>query len=250
MLLPGLLCDARLWAAHREALGGFDPLIVPGYGPARTIRDMALQVLEIAPPKMALIGHGLGARVALEMVLISPERIARLALLALGDEPPRPEEAERREALLALGRAEGIGRLIDEWLPQRVARDNLSDAPLLARLRAMCEAGGLARFETQTAALLARPDVLPLLPGIRCPTLVGVGRGDRVGSPALHEAIAAAIPGATFMIFEKCGHMSPIEAPDQVGAALRHWLGQDVFTDPNPPTGTNSLGRSGGAEAA
>jgi pimeloyl-ACP methyl ester carboxylesterase len=233
VLLPGLLCDARLWAAQHDALAPFDPLIVPGYGPARTIRDMALHVLESAPPKMALVGHGLGARVALEMVLISPERIGRLALLALGDEPPRPEEAVQRDALLALGRAEGIGRLLDRWLPRRVAAENLADKALLARLRAMCETGGLARFEAQTAALLARPDVLPLLPGIRCPTLVGAGRGDLVGSPALHEAIAAAIPGATFAIFEHCGHMAPLEAPDQVGPALARWLGATAITDVN-----------------
>jgi pimeloyl-ACP methyl ester carboxylesterase len=43
-----------------------------------------------------------------------------------------------------------------------------------------------------------------------------------------HREMAAAIPGATLVIFDRCGHMSPAEAPDQVIDALRLWLAQDV----------------------
>ena len=63
-----------------------------------------------------------------------------------------------------------------------------------------------------------------MLPAIACPTLVGVGRQDEWSPLDQNRAIAAAIPDAEFVIFEESGHMAPIEAPDQVSAALRLWL--------------------------
>ncbi|HWW63437.1 MAG TPA: alpha/beta fold hydrolase [Sphingomonadaceae bacterium] len=239
VLLPGSLCDARLWEAQKSALRAFDPLILPDYGAARSIRDMALHVLDRAPPVMALAGHAMGARVALEMALISPERIARLALLDTVTEQPTTAEADGRQAMLALGETQGIERLVDEWLASRLGPAARDDAVFVERLTAMCASGGLVRYEAESAALLDRPDVRPLLAGIRCPTLVGVGRHNRLGMLERHEEIAAAIPGAKFVVFENCGHMSPAEAPEQVSAALLRWLEQDHFFNPRHPSGEN-----------
>jgi len=60
------------------------------------------------------------------------------------------------------------------------------------------------------------------------PTLVGVGRQDEWSPVDQHEEIAAAIPAAELVVFEDCGHMAPVEAPDQVNDALRAWLARDV----------------------
>ena len=79
-------------------------------------------------------------------------------------------------------------------------------------------------FENQVAALLSRPDADPVLPGIRCPTLVAVGRQDAWSPLAQHEAIAAAIPGARLQVFEDCGHMSTVEAPAAVSGVLAEWM--------------------------
>lgn len=224
LFLPGLLCDDRIWSAQIEALAAFGPIAVPGYGDARSLGEMAQRALALAPATFSLVGHSMGARVALEIMRIAPERVERLALLDTGVHPPRPGEAAKRQALVELGRREGIGRLLDEWLPPMVAPDRRADATLMARLRAICAHGGVALYEAQIAALLHRPSVLPLLPGIRCPTLVGVGREDGWSPVHQHETIAAAVAHADLVIFEKCGHMSPVEAPDQVNAALLHWL--------------------------
>ena len=102
------------------------------------------------------------------------------------------------------------------------------DEALMDPLRKMCVAAGVDRFESQIAALLSRRDATPLLPQIACPTLVGVGRQDEWSPPEQNEAVAAAIPGAEFVVFEECGHMAPVEAPDQVNAALRRWLARPV----------------------
>jgi pimeloyl-ACP methyl ester carboxylesterase len=76
--------------------------------------------------------------------------------------------------------------------------------------------------------LIERRDAKSLLSQIECPTLIGVGSDDAWAPVQQHREMAAAIPGATLVIFDRCGHMSPAEAPDQVIDALRLWLAQDV----------------------
>lgn len=185
---------------------------------------MAERALELAPPRFSLVGHSMGARVALEVFRLASDRVERIALLDTGVHPTRPGEAEKRYALLDLGRRAGMAALVDEWLPPMVHSDRLGDPALMERLRAMCLDAGVDTYATQIEALLGRPDPRPLLPTIRCPALVATGREDGWSPPEQHEEIAAAIPGAELVVFEHCGHMSPAEAPDAVNAALRRWL--------------------------
>ena len=92
-------------------------------------------------------------------------------------------------------------------------------------LRAMVQRATPAQHHRQIKALLDRPDARPLLPAIKCPTLVMVGRQDRWSPLAQHEEMAAAIPGAELRVIEDSGHMSPVEQPEQVTQALLSWLG-------------------------
>ncbi|OGT80456.1 MAG: hypothetical protein A3H91_14140 [Gammaproteobacteria bacterium RIFCSPLOWO2_02_FULL_61_13] len=59
---------------------------------------------------------------------------------------------------------------------------------------------------------------------ISCPALVLCGRQDAWRSPEQHQEMARKIRGATFVMVEDCGHMAPVERPDQVTAAMRHLL--------------------------
>lgn len=224
LLLPGLMCDARIWAPQLAALADFDPVAVPGYAGARSLEAMAEQSLAVAPPIFSLAGHSMGGRVALEVLRIAPERVERLALLDTGVHPPSHSEGHGRRALLALARKHGIGAMIDEWLPPMVHPDRRDEAALMVPLRTMLVAGGVERYELQMEAMLARPDPRELLSRIGCPTLVGCGRQDAWSSAEQNRAIAEAIPEARFVVFEDCGHMAPVEAPDQVNAALLAWL--------------------------
>ncbi|MES1972105.1 MAG: alpha/beta hydrolase [Pseudomonadota bacterium] len=222
VLLPGLLCDSRIFAAQLARFAG--ARAIDGFGERDSLVAMAHHVLARVPGPMALLGHSMGGRVALEICRIAPERVERLALVSTGTHPTQPGEAEKRHALLDLGRAEGAAALVDRWLPPMVAPARRDDAALIAPLRAMCIAVGVPAFAAQITALLARPAVEALLPAIRCPTLVAVGSEDGWSPPAQHAAIAAAIPGAHLTIVEGAGHMLPAEAPDALNEAIAAWL--------------------------
>ena len=71
---------------------------------------------------------------------------------------------------------------------------------------------------------MTRPDCRPQLASIECPTLVLVGDGDELTPPELSKEIAAGIPGARLAVVPHCGHLSTVERPDAVSAALAEWL--------------------------
>jgi pimeloyl-ACP methyl ester carboxylesterase len=225
LLLPGLICDARIWAPQVEGLRArFVVEAVDGYGEADSIGAMAETVLASAPERFIVIGHSMGGRVALEVIRRAPERVAGLGLVSTGIHLPKPGEAEGRFALLARGVEQGMDALIDAWLPPMVHEPNRLTPGLMDMLWAMCSDAGLDTFERQMRALLARPEVESLLASIACPTLVATGAHDAWASPAQHETISAGIKGALLSIIPDAGHMVPVERPDAMTQALARWL--------------------------
>jgi pimeloyl-ACP methyl ester carboxylesterase len=73
-------------------------------------------------------------------------------------------------------------------------------------------------------AIMSRADSRLLLTSIRCPTLVLVGEGDELTPPELSQEIAGGIEGATLTVVPNCGHLSTLEKPEAVNAALSAWL--------------------------
>lgn len=226
-LLPGLLCDRVTWAHQAEHLADLAEIRIPSFYGFDTLAAMADSVLASAPPRFAVAGHSMGARVALQIMATAPDRVTRLALLDTGVHPVRPDEPEKRQQLVDLARREGMAALAAAWLPPMVHLDVPSrDPALMQTLHAMVCRATPDIFAGQINALLTRPNFQANMPKIACPTLVGVGRDDGWSPVAQHEPIAAAIPVASLVIFENSGHMAPMEAPDAVTAALRDWLGR------------------------
>ena len=222
--LPGLLCDARVFAAQVRRFDGSSA--IDGFGTRTSLADMARHVLESGPQRMALLGHSMGARVALEVYRLAPERVERLALVSTGVHSLQPGEAEKRHALRDLGLEQGVDALVDHWLPPMLSPAHRDDPALLAPLRAMCIEAGVAAYTAQITALIERPEVETVLSTITCPVLVAVGSEDVWSPPAQHVAIAAVIPHATLTIVHGAGHMLPAEDPNALNAAIAAWLAQ------------------------
>ncbi len=229
MLLPGLNCDAAVWAPQMAALQDVADCRIPAWGLRDTLTAMAEQVLQEAPPgPFCLAGHSMGGRVALEVLRLAPERVERLALLSTGTHPLAAGEAGEKEkagrmALLKIAQEQGMRAMASEWAkgmvhPRRVG------GPVYAQVLDMFDRGSAQQYAAQIHALLHRPDAGALLRTIRCPTLVLTGRDDGWSTPAQHEAMAAAIPGARLVLVEDCGHMCTLEQPQAVSQALRDWL--------------------------
>jgi pimeloyl-ACP methyl ester carboxylesterase len=239
VLLPGLLCDASLWAAQVAALKAHADVTVADLSPFDSLVDMARAALALKDGPIVAVGHSMGGRAALEMVRLAPERIVKLGLLDTGAHPRRDGEEASRQALVDLAFEKGMGALADKWLPPMVHEARTRDESLMAPLTAMVARATPEQHRRQIRALLDRPDARPYLPTISCPTLVMVGRQDRWSPLAQHQEIAAAIPNSELVVIEDSGHMAPLEQPEQVSRELLRWLGfeQDTRAAPKAAVG-------------
>lgn len=230
ILIPGLLCDAAVWAPQAEALADLAQIMVSDPGQVDSLGGMAEAILAIAPPRFALAGHSMGGRVALEVVRRAPERVAALALLDTGASPIAPGAAGEKETagrwrLAAIAREHGMRAMAEDWLKIMLYPPHAADRALVETIHAMFERRTPETYEAQIRALLARPDARPLLPQISCPTLVLCGREDLWAAPPQHQEMAASIPRSRLVVVPGCGHMSTLEQPAAVVAAMRAWLG-------------------------
>jgi pimeloyl-ACP methyl ester carboxylesterase len=171
----------------------------------------------------------MGGRVALEVLALAPARVARLALLDTGFDPlpagePGERERAKRARFLQVARDEGMLAMGKEWAVGMVQSSRLADNALMDDIHRMIARCPLARFEAQIHALLTRPDRGEFLRGIAVPTLVLCGREDGWSPLAQHVDMARRIQGSVLVDVPACGHMSTMERPEAVTAALRQWL--------------------------
>ena len=224
VLLPGMMCDARLFMSQLARFSGERVVAVAPLGIADTMEEIAARTLATSPERFALAGLSMGGIVAMEMVRQAPERITRLALL---DTNHLPEDDERR-AIRARQIADAHdGRLVDvmrdEMKPNYLGATRDRDE-ILETCMVMAKDLGPKVFELQSLALGSRIDQSRTLASYRGPTLAMCGALDTLCPPARHDAIADLMPHAWRVAVEGAGHLVTMEAPREANAALANWL--------------------------
>lgn len=230
LLIPGNMCDARLWSGGDQAVRktlesamGRPALDVD------TTRDdsipaMAARALAMASGPLVVIGFSMGAIVAVEMAVQAPDRIAGLGLIGYNATADLPERAARRPVQQAEVLHGGLERvLVEELKPNYLAASNQGNVPLRALLRDMGMALGPDVFINQSEALRLRQDRVETLARIACPALLMVGDEDKLCPPIWHRHWQTLMPDAQ-LIIERAGHMLPLEAPLALAERLETWL--------------------------
>ena len=223
VLLPGLICDIRLW---RDVIAGLDcHSMVADLTQDDSIAAMAARTLAAAPARFALAGLSMGGYVALEIMRQAPERVTHLALLdtsARADDEARKETRRKGIELVGQGKFIGVSRgllgslIAPQHMGTEVARD----------VQAMSERVGQAAYLRQQVAIMNRVDSRPGLGAIAVPVLVGVGESDKLTPPELAEEMVAGINGAELVRFPDSAHLPTMENPGAVVEAMQVWLGR------------------------
>jgi pimeloyl-ACP methyl ester carboxylesterase len=224
VLLPGLLCNERLWKPQVEALSDIADIVIADMTRDESMSGMASRALEAAPETFALAGLSMGGYVALEIMRAAPERVTRLALLDTGARADTPEQTTRRRDLIGLADRGEFKAVSPRLLPLFIHEDRLGDTRLVDDITRMADSVGKGAFLRQQKAIMGRPDSRPGLSDIGCPTMVVCGRQDVLTPIELSQEIAGLIPGADLVLIDDCGHLSTMERPEAVNAALREWL--------------------------
>lgn len=223
LLVPGLNCDARVYAGVSHALWPFGPVSIANHRTGDTIDAIARAILADAPPKFALTGFSMGGYIAFEIMRQAPERVLKLALLDTSARPDSEEGIANRHRLIALAQKDRFVEAIELVFPKSVHRDNAGNSDLYSINRGMAEANGPEVYEQQQRAIIARPDSRPLLSSIKVPTLVIVGEGDEITPPDVAREMHEGIAGSTLQVVPRAGHYALLEQPGPVHAALKEW---------------------------
>jgi pimeloyl-ACP methyl ester carboxylesterase len=226
VLLPGMMCDERLFEPQIEALKDIAEIWVGHIGAAASVEKIAAGVLEEVPfRRFALCGLSMGGIVAMQILAQAPERVTQLALLDTNHLPETPERQQLRGPQIERVRQGRLREvLIEEMKPNYLAGAHQADASLLERVLDMGLRLGPDAFERQSLALRDRPDATEALRRFGGPALVLCGEEDKLCLPERHRAIADLMPDSTLVIVPGAGHLTTLEAPTNVNDALRAWL--------------------------
>ena len=227
ILLPGLASDDALWAdiPQRLAAAGRPPAAITrvhfGHD---TLPAMAEALLAAHAGPLLLAGTSMGGMVAMHAALRAPRRVAALALLGTSARADTPELIRLRTEACALFAAGRMDEVLRANVPFAFHPDHAADAGLVDAYLAMIGRAGAPALIRQNRAVMARPDLRPELPRLRCRTLVMVGEADALTPPEHAQEIAAAVRGAEFVSVPGAGHMLTMEQPAAVAQLLLDWL--------------------------
>ncbi len=223
VLLPGMMCDGRLFAPQMAALGRRAVQVSP-VTEHDSVQALAADVLAHAPPRFALAGLSMGGIVAMEVARQAPDRVDRLALLDTNPRAEAPEVQANRVPQIERARANGVETVMrDEMKPNYLAPGAGREA-ILDLCMDMALALGVDVFARQSIALRDRPDQQDTLRAFHGPALVLMGEHDRLCPLDRHELMHRLMPQSVLTIVPDAGHLSTLENPEKTTAALLRWL--------------------------
>ena len=224
VIIPGLMADARLFLPQMVRLGAERACHVCIAARGETVEQMSEGLMAGLPGKFALMGHGLGGDIALDIIRRLPDRVTRVVLLATDPLSEPPAHAAERETRMVMARA---GRLV-EAMAQEIPRAAVADSPwrdeIMALVTDMALGLGEGVFLRQSRAMQRRPDQQKTMRKVRLPALVLAGRQDTLVPLRRQEFTATLMPYGQFHIIEDAGHLAPLEQPEAVSAAVEAFL--------------------------
>ncbi len=224
VFIPGLMCDARLFLHQITFIGAHRPVMIALPKGSNSIEDMSLAILATAPPRFALVGHGLGGDVALDMTRRALDRISRIALISTDPLSETAMNATAREARMVAARAGRMDQAMAEELPPSALGNGPLRDEVMQQIADMADALGSEVFVAQSRALQRRPDQQKTMRRAVLPTLIIAGAQDTLVPRRRQEFVAGLMPHATLVVVEDAGHLVPLEQPEAVTAALESFL--------------------------
>ena len=226
VLLPGMMCDARLYGPQINAFSHERSITVAPIGDHETVGALAQDILAAAPARFALAGLSMGGIVAMEVIRQAPDRITRLALLDTNPKAEAEAVARRRDPQIHKVRDGQLRAVMRDEMKPNYLTDGPNMGQILDLCMAMAETLGPDVFMRQSRALQTRPDQQDTLRGVKVPTLVLCGEDDTLCPLHRHTLMHELIPHSTLSVIRNAGHLPTLEQPQPTNEALAKWLNQ------------------------
>lgn len=226
VLVPGLMCDARLFGPQLTALSRDHAVTIAPITRGDRIEEIASGLLDVLPRRFALAGLSLGGIVAMELLRRAPDRISRIALMDTNALAETPQSAADLEPLIMKIKAGRLNDFVDAVLRPGVLAAGPDRAEIVALVKDMAAHLGPDTVVRQVRAMQRRRDYQAVMRKCKVPALVLCGAEDGLTPVKRHRFLADLIPYARLTVIEGAGHLPTLEQPDAVTDALSDWLTQ------------------------
>jgi pimeloyl-ACP methyl ester carboxylesterase len=235
VLLHGFPLDHRVWRAQVHDLASVSRVITPdfrGFGQSAGSGSFTLQGLaedlyvllsQIHALPCVLGGLSMGGYVALTYARQYASTLRALMLIDTRAAADDLDARAGRDALIEIARTQGSSAVAKKMMPRMLAPAH-SQTEVANELRSIMQSCPAQTIEHALVAMRDRPDLRTALPRIAAPTLIIVGDSDAITPPAISEELHKSIAGSTLSIITGSGHMTPMEQPQLVSRAIKHFL--------------------------
>jgi pimeloyl-ACP methyl ester carboxylesterase len=239
LFVHGFPLDGRMWRELATRLAPTRRCLIPdlaGFGRSelrleavtmdRFGADLIRVLDSLAPGQRAdILVLSMGGYILWPLLERFPDRFRTAVAFHTRAAGDTPEGAANRRKLAAAALERGPEALVESMLGRLISPTTAADRPELMEtlrgwMRECPPAGAAAALE----GMALRRDMTPSLGSIRIPTLLLAGSDDPIATPAEMAGMASAIPGGRLVTFERCGHLSPVEAPDRAAEEVREFF--------------------------
>jgi pimeloyl-ACP methyl ester carboxylesterase len=236
LLLHAFPLHAGMWSRQVAALSPKFRVIAPDYpglgkstprSEPSTMEALAEQVLGVLGSlqidRAVVVGLSMGGYLAFEIYRRRPGLFRGLALCDTKPGADTTEGAAGREVFARNALEKGLHWVADEMTPKLLRPK--PDPAAVKEVRALIGQGTPAGVAAAQRGMAKRPDSMPTLATITCPTLIVVGAEDTLTPPAEAEKMAAAVKGAKLVQIAGAGHLPNVEQPALFDQALLDFIG-------------------------
>ena len=158
VFLPGMMCDARLFAPQINGLSHERAVMVAPVHLGERIEEIASTILDMTPRRFALCGLSLGGMVAMEIIRRARDRVSRLCLMDTNPVSKTPVRAAEREPQIIAARTGRLEEIMREDLVPHYLAKTPFKAHILELMVDMALSLGPEVFVRQSRALQKRRD--------------------------------------------------------------------------------------------
>ncbi|WP_413587180.1 alpha/beta fold hydrolase [Bdellovibrio sp. HCB274] len=224
VMLPGFLCDPRLWGDVLANLPPGDDIILIDFKHCKSLQDMVGQLEKLETSRFHLVGFSMGAYIAKIFATKFPERVASLTLVAtnVGALSEREQTSRSKLAgMLANVQYKGM----NEKEAQRFIHSSSAQNPhVVQTIVEMSRSYTSEMYIAQMRATLHREDLSAEIAKLSFPVLIVAGKDDHVVRlptlQHLHEVVAR----SKILILDQCGHYVPLEKAKELSVAIHEFV--------------------------
>lgn len=190
--------------------------------------DDLADLLEALPVRVPVTfcGLSMGGYIGWQFVQRHPARVSKLIICDSRAAADSPEAAANRLKMADIVLKEGPEPVAWAMMPKLFAQCSTEQCPqIVASVRQMVMTSNPVAIAAAHRGMAVRPDVTAWLPSLKLPTLIICGEHDAISPTAEMKNVSEQIPGAQYVQIPTAGHMSPMEQPEQVNAAIRQFVG-------------------------